>query len=99
MRELATLQKNNINRLCNSSDRRVFDSYRGGIAVSKASKRRTAVGANRSRVTELSILAVGATLLAPYAIAQEQDAAASKEQGEQATSKSDDAITEVLVTG
>ncbi|HUQ10201.1 MAG TPA: TonB-dependent receptor [Steroidobacteraceae bacterium] len=60
--------------------------------------RRTAAGAKSSRVTELSILAIGATLLAPYAIAQEQDAAA-KEQGEQTTAKSDDAITEVLVTG
>jgi iron complex outermembrane recepter protein len=68
--------------------------------VSKASKRlrRQAAVANRSRVTEVSILAIGAALLAPYAIAQEQDATA-KEQGEQSTAKSDDNITEVLVTG
>ena len=68
--------------------------------MSKASKRlrREAAGANRSRVTELSILAIGATLLAPYAIAQEQEATA-KEKSEQTTAKSDDGITEVLVTG
>jgi TonB-dependent receptor len=68
--------------------------------VSKASKRsrRVVAGAKTTRVTELSILALGATLLAPYAIAQEQDAA-SKEQGEQSTTKSDDDIAEVLVTG
>ncbi len=67
--------------------------------MSKASKRlrRVAASAKTSRVTELSILALGATLLAPYAIAQ--DAAASKEQGDQTTTKSDDDLTEILVTG
>jgi iron complex outermembrane receptor protein len=65
--------------------------------VSKASRRlrRDAVSAGKSRISELSILALGATLLAPYAIAQEQ----AKEQGEQTTAKSDEDITEVLVTG
>jgi iron complex outermembrane recepter protein len=69
--------------------------------VSKASRRlrREAVSAKPSRITELSILALGATLLAPYAIAQDQDAAASKEQGDQTTTKSDDDLTEILVTG
>ena len=69
--------------------------------MSKASRRlrREAAGANRSRVAELSILALGASLLAPYAIAQEQDAGAAKEQGEQSTAKSDDDLTEILVTG
>ena len=47
--------------------------------MSKASKRlrREAVSAKKSRVSDLSILALGATLLAPYAIAQDQDAAAT----------------------
>jgi iron complex outermembrane recepter protein len=65
--------------------------------VSKASKRlrREAVSAKKSRVTELSILAIGATFLAPYAIAQEQDAAATTT----ATTKSDEDLTEILVTG
>jgi iron complex outermembrane receptor protein len=67
--------------------------------VSKASKksRRIAVGANKSRFKELSIFAIGATLLAPYAIAQdqqEQDAAPTT-----STTKSDEALTEILVTG
>jgi len=67
--------------------------------VSKASKksRRIAVGANKSRFKELSIFAVGATLLAPYAIAQsqEQDAAPTNTSA----AKSDEALTEILVTG
>ena len=65
--------------------------------MSKASKRlrREAVSAKKSRVAELSILAIGATLLAPYAIAQEQDAAATNT----ATTKSDEDLTEILVTG
>jgi len=53
------------------------------------------VSAKKSRVAELSILAIGATLLAPYAIAQEQDAAATNT----ATTKSDEDLTEILVTG
>jgi iron complex outermembrane receptor protein len=66
--------------------------------VSKASKRlrREAVNAKKSRISELSILAIGATLLAPYAIAQEQDAAATNTA---ATAKSDEDLTEILVTG
>jgi iron complex outermembrane receptor protein len=65
--------------------------------VSKASKRlrRDAVSAKKSRVAELSILALGATLLAPYAIAQDQDAAATNT----ATTKSEEDLTEILVTG
>jgi iron complex outermembrane recepter protein len=63
--------------------------------VSKASKRlrREAVSARKFRATDLSILALGATLLAPYAIAQ--DAAATNT----ATTKSDEDLTEILVTG
>jgi iron complex outermembrane recepter protein len=65
--------------------------------VSKASKklRLSAVGARKSRATELSILAIGASLLAPYAIAQEQDAAATNT----AEAKSESDLTEILVTG
>ena len=50
----------------------------------------------QSRATELSILAVGATLLAPFALAQ--DAAAPADNTNQ-TAKSDDELTEILVTG
>ncbi|HEX6637441.1 MAG TPA: TonB-dependent receptor [Steroidobacteraceae bacterium] len=53
----------------------------------------------RARATEISAFAISAALLAPYAIAQEQDAAAAGPQGEQSTTKSDDNITEILVTG
>jgi iron complex outermembrane receptor protein len=66
--------------------------------VSKASKTVRRSAANGARATELSVLAVGAALLAPYAIAQEQDAAAASAQGEQ-TTKSGDELTEILVTG
>jgi iron complex outermembrane receptor protein len=70
--------------------------------VSKASKkvRRSAVSAVRARATDISVFALGAALLAPYAIAQEQDAAATpaKEQGEQ-TTKTEENLTEILVTG
>jgi iron complex outermembrane receptor protein len=63
--------------------------------VSKASKRlrRAAVSAKKPRFHELSIFAIGATLLAPYAIAQ--DAAATNT----ATTKSEEDLTEILVTG
>src|SRR5688572_10436757 len=61
--------------------------------------RREAAKGARAGVTELSILAVGAALLAPYAIAQEQDAAAASPQGEQQTTKSESELTEILVTG
>jgi len=59
--------------------------------------RRHAVCAKKSRLAELSILAIGASLLAPYAIAQdqEQDAAATNT----AEAKSDSDLTEILVTG
>jgi len=59
--------------------------------------RREAVSATKSRVAELSILAIGASLLAPYAIAQDadQDAAATNT----AEAKSDSDLTEILVTG
>lgn len=68
--------------------------------MSKATKvRPRAVSVARARATEISAFAMSAALLAPYAIAQEQDAGASGPQGEQSTTKSDDSITEVLVTG
>jgi TonB-dependent receptor len=51
--------------------------------------------AHKSRATELSILAVGATLLAPFAMAQDAAAPAQKAT----TTKSDDDMTEILVTG
>jgi len=67
--------------------------------VSKASKRlrREAVSAKKLRASDLSILALGATLLAPYAIAADadQDAAAPSTT----TTKADDDLTEILVTG
>jgi TonB-dependent receptor len=65
--------------------------------VSKATKklRREAVSAKKSRATEISILAIGAAFLAPYAIAQDQDAAATNT----AEAKSDSDLTEILVTG
>ena len=53
----------------------------------------------KTRASDLTILAIGASLLAPYAIAQEQDAAATKEVGEQQTTKSENELTEILVTG
>jgi TonB-dependent receptor len=56
--------------------------------------RREAVSAKTSRISQLSILAIGATLLAPYAIAQDADATNTA-----ATAKSDEDITEILVTG
>jgi len=66
--------------------------------VSKASKRlrREAVSAKKPRASDLSILAIGATLLAPYAMAQ--DAAATNTA---TTEKADDAGDEltILVTG
>jgi iron complex outermembrane recepter protein len=66
--------------------------------VSKASKklRREAVGARKSRIAELSILAIGATLLAPYAIAQ--DAAATDTAATDKPADEGD-VTTILVTG
>jgi iron complex outermembrane receptor protein len=67
--------------------------------VSKASKklRREAVSAKKFRASDLSILALGATLLAPYAIAADadQDAAANTKPA----TKADEDLTEILVTG
>jgi len=59
--------------------------------------RREAVSAKKLRASDLSILALGATLLAPYAIAADadQDAAAPSTT----TTKADDDLTEILVTG
>jgi iron complex outermembrane receptor protein len=67
--------------------------------VSKASRRlrRQAVSATKSCAIELSIFALGASLLAPLAIAQEQDASNSAEN--QTSTKSDTDMTEILVTG
>jgi iron complex outermembrane recepter protein len=64
--------------------------------VSKASRRlrREAASAKQSRATELAIFVAGATLLAPWAMAQ--DAAAPADN---TTTKSDDELTEILVTG
>ncbi len=53
------------------------------------------MSATKSRATELSILAVGATLLAPFAIAQDATNTADNQQ----TTKSDSELTEILVTG
>jgi iron complex outermembrane receptor protein len=66
--------------------------------VSKASKklRREAVSKKNKRATELSIFAVSAALLAPFAIAQDQDAAGGQENQ---AAKSDEKLTEILVTG
>jgi TonB-dependent receptor len=58
-----------------------------------------AAGAGKSRAAEISILAITAGLLAPYAIAQEQDAAATNAAGDQQTTKSESDLTEIVVTG
>ena len=65
--------------------------------MSKASNqlRRQAVSAGKSRVSELSILAITAALLAPYAIAQEQQDAAATTN----TAKSESDLLEIQVTG
>jgi len=67
--------------------------------VSKASRRlrREAVSAKKSRAFDLSIFAISASLLAPLAVAQEQDASNNAEK--QAATKSDSEMTEILVTG
>jgi TonB-dependent receptor len=66
--------------------------------VSKAAKklRREAASAQQSRVTNLAIFVVGAGLFAPFAMAQEQDAAANDKQ---TTTKTTEEMTEILVTG
>ena len=68
--------------------------------MSKASRRlrREAVSATKSRATELSIFAVGASLLAPMAFAQEQDATNTAENTATAANP-DEKLTEILVTG
>ena len=67
--------------------------------MSKASKRlrREAVSAKKFRASDLSILALGASLLAPYAIAADADQDATTTSA--ATTKSDEDLTEILVTG
>ncbi len=66
--------------------------------MSKASRklRLKAASANKIRATDLSIFAISATLLAPFALAQEQDATGGQEN---TTTKSDENLTEILVTG
>jgi TonB-dependent receptor len=59
--------------------------------------RREAVSAKKSRLAELSVLAIGAALLAPYAISAEQDQDAAATNTAEAKSESD--LTEILVTG
>ena len=65
--------------------------------MSKASRRLRREAVRQSRATELSILVAGATLLAPFAMAQ--DAAAPADNTKATTTKSDDEMTEILVTG
>ena len=64
--------------------------------MSKATRklRREAACAQSSRVKELAIFAVGAGLLAPFAMGQEQDA-----NDNATTTKSQEEMTEILVTG
>ena len=62
--------------------------------MSRESRKLRREAAKKTRAGELSILAVGAALLAPFAMAQ--DAAAPADN---TTTKSDDELTEILVTG
>ena len=55
------------------------------------------MSATKSRTFDLSIFAISASLLAPLAMAQEQDASNTAEN--QTTTKSDQDMTEILVTG
>ncbi len=66
--------------------------------MSKESRksRRDAAPAGKSRVAELAIFVAGATLLAPWAMAQD---AAAPAENTNASTKSDDDLTEILVTG
>ena len=57
--------------------------------------RREAVGARKSRALDLSIFAISAGVLAPFAMAQDAGPAG----GNQKTTKSDEEMTEILVTG
>jgi iron complex outermembrane receptor protein len=67
--------------------------------VSKASRklRREAASVKKTRPIDLSVFAISASLLAPFAIAQEQDASNTAEN--QAATKSADEMTEITVTG
>ncbi|HET9474985.1 MAG TPA: TonB-dependent receptor, partial [Steroidobacteraceae bacterium] len=66
--------------------------------MSKESRklRRDAARAGKSRATELAIFVAGATMLAPWAMAQD---AAAPAENTNTTTKSDDDLTEILVTG
>ena len=66
--------------------------------MSKESRksRRNVAPAGKSRVAELAIFVAGATLLAPWAMAQD---AAAPAENTNTTAKSDDELTEILVTG
>jgi hypothetical protein len=66
--------------------------------VSKESRksRRNVAPAGKSRVAELAIFVAGATLLAPWAMAQD---AAAPAENTNATAKSYDELTDILVTG
>ena len=77
---------------------RIGRFYTGGIAVSKESRklRRDAARAGKHRAVDLAIFVAGATLLAPWAVAQE---AAAPAENTNTTAKSDDDLTEILVTG
>ena len=68
--------------------------------MSKASRRlrREAASAKPSRAIDLSIFAISVSFLAPIAVAQEQDASNTAEN-QTATKKSDEDMTEILVTG
>src|SRR5262245_50957410 len=57
--------------------------------------RREAVSAKKSRTLDLSIFAISAGLLAPLAMSQDAGTAADNQQ----TTKSDNEMTEILVTG
>ena len=69
--------------------------------MSKASNtsRRQAVSVGKSRVSELSVLAITAALLAPYAIAQEQQDAAATNNTDSSTAKTESDLLEIQVTG
>ena len=69
--------------------------------MSKASNtlRRQAASVGKSRVSELSVLAITAALLAPYAIAQEQQDAAATNNTDSSTAKTESDLLEIQVTG
>ena len=55
--------------------------------------------AKKSRIAELSFLAIGATLLAPYAIAQDAPAADTATTDKAADAAAEGDVTTILVTG